>query len=931
MRRIPLLLALLALGLGLSAAPRSIVSRTAVSTDFVHFESGHVHPLAITPDGTRLLAVNTPDNRLAVFDLTGPAPVKIADIPVGMEPVSVAALDDGTAWVVNHLSDDVSVVDLATLHTRATLRVGDEPADVVFVGTEAYVSVSQEDRVKVYDVTTLAPVGTPIAINSRMPRALAKSADGAFVYVAGFHAGNRTSVLSFQEVQDSLPPANPPMRAGLPAAPKVGLIIQRQGNDWRDESGKLWNAKAKYAIHDADLTEIDTGTRTISRTFSGLGTVNLGIATAAGGRIAVTGTEARNLKRFEPNLRGHNVDTRIAFVSAAGDTDVKELNPDIDYALPTGTAAERDSAVGIPNAVAFAGDGSVAYVTSLTSDRLAVVDPAGGADIVRARVPVVAGPTGVLVDDVRGRIYVLGRFHNQLQTLSTATLGEVARTRLGFDPTPDEIVNGRRFFYGGFTSGHGEHACATCHVFGDFDNLAWDLGNPLGDMDPVPPGMLDPSLEGFHPMKGPMVTQSLRGLPGTFRLHWRADRENLSAFNPAFVSLLGRTSALPDSEMAAFSDFTLALVHPPNPRQHLDRRMADAPLGTPSALRGQTAFFGSTLDGPFRCNDCHAATNFGPGTNGQVINDASLLEDQDIKVPQLRNLYRKTGFIDGNGQTSKRGFGFTHDGAIDDLVDFFRLPVFSFPAGPPGDPARRDMEAFMLSFDTGMAPAVGYQLTFLGANDNDATAIARLDTLKGQFAVNACDLIAKGRAGGQPRGWLYQGGDQWKPDQVAGATLTSAQLRALGGAGTEVTVTGVPRGSGTRMGIDRDRDTYLDGDELAAGSDPGNPLSTPLNVGVEPQAPREAFAFQGVGPNPFRGWADLRFVLRSPARVEVRVFDLLGRQVRTVAAGHVFEPGAHVLRWDGLADDGARAGAGVYFIKVITPFGQKTATVVRIP
>ena len=97
-----------------------------------------------------------------------------------------------------------------------------------------------------------------------------------------------------------------------------------------------------------------------------------------------------------------------------------------------------------------------------------------------------------------------------------------------------EIVNGRRFFYGGFTSGHGEHACATCHVFGDFDNLAWDLGDPTGNMDPPPPGMLDPLLEGFHPMKGPMTTQSLRGLPNTFRFHWRADRANLAAFNPAF-------------------------------------------------------------------------------------------------------------------------------------------------------------------------------------------------------------------------------------------------------------------------------------------------------------------------------------------------------------------------------------------------------------
>src|SRR5262245_13070023 len=164
MRHAPLVLTLSALVFGLLAWPGRPVSRTAINPDFVHFESSHVHPLAMTPDGTRLLVVNTPDNRLSVFDLTGATPVRIAEIPVGLEPVSVAARNNGEAWVVNNLSDDVSIVDLTTLHTRATLRVGDEPNDVVFAGTKAYVSVSQEDAVKAYDPANLAaaPVVIPI-------------------------------------------------------------------------------------------------------------------------------------------------------------------------------------------------------------------------------------------------------------------------------------------------------------------------------------------------------------------------------------------------------------------------------------------------------------------------------------------------------------------------------------------------------------------------------------------------------------------------------------------------------------------------------------------------------------------------------------------------------------------------------------------------
>ena len=75
-----------------------------------------------------------------------PSPsTRVAEIPVGIEPVSLAALSDSEAWVVNNLSDDVSIVNLNTFHVRATLRVGDEPEDVVLAGTpvRACVSVSQ--------------------------------------------------------------------------------------------------------------------------------------------------------------------------------------------------------------------------------------------------------------------------------------------------------------------------------------------------------------------------------------------------------------------------------------------------------------------------------------------------------------------------------------------------------------------------------------------------------------------------------------------------------------------------------------------------------------------------------------------------------------------------------------------------------------------
>src|SRR5437667_10356527 len=74
MRRVSLLLGFAVLALGIGSMPRHLQSRTATSSDFVHFESAQVHPAVLTPSGDRLLVGNTPDARLLVFDVTASLP-----------------------------------------------------------------------------------------------------------------------------------------------------------------------------------------------------------------------------------------------------------------------------------------------------------------------------------------------------------------------------------------------------------------------------------------------------------------------------------------------------------------------------------------------------------------------------------------------------------------------------------------------------------------------------------------------------------------------------------------------------------------------------------------------------------------------------------------------------------------------------------------
>ncbi len=115
----------------LTAGPAQAAPPTTV------FESGQVRPLALSPDGKHLFAVNTPDNRLEIFRITPAGLSHLSSVTVGLEPVAIAARSNGEVWVVNHLSDSVSIVDVSdpeSAHVERTLFVGDEPRDIVFGG-----------------------------------------------------------------------------------------------------------------------------------------------------------------------------------------------------------------------------------------------------------------------------------------------------------------------------------------------------------------------------------------------------------------------------------------------------------------------------------------------------------------------------------------------------------------------------------------------------------------------------------------------------------------------------------------------------------------------------------------------------------------------------------------------------------------------------
>src|SRR5262245_17828698 len=277
---------------GLFGAALALVLATgpgARAQSFVNFESGHVRPLALSLDGNRLFAVNTPDNRLAIYDITAGGLSLAAEVSVGLEPVAVATRVNGAlrteAWVVNQLSDSVSIVEVDPMNVAAsrvtrTLLVGDEPRDILFAGTgngRAFVTCAHRGQnrpgdpqlttegigradVWVFDASNLGaalggtPVGgAPLVLFADTPRALAKSPDGSIVYVAAFNSGTRTTTVleGIVNAFGGLPPPPPGTTAPQPF-PSTGLIVKfdPMSGQWRDEIARDWSAQVVFDLPD---------------------------------------------------------------------------------------------------------------------------------------------------------------------------------------------------------------------------------------------------------------------------------------------------------------------------------------------------------------------------------------------------------------------------------------------------------------------------------------------------------------------------------------------------------------------------------------------------------------------------------------------------------------------------------------------------------
>jgi DNA-binding beta-propeller fold protein YncE len=790
---------------------------------FTAFETLQTRPLAMSPNGRLLFATNTPDNRLEVFKIVGDKLRPVASVAVGLEPIAVAARTDSEVWVVNHLSDSVSVVKVSrgddddddrghgrggdddhdddegySAHVTRTLHVGDEPRDIVFAGADndrAFITTAHRGQntgddpdlfdkppgqevgradVWVFDANDLGTAMggtrlTKLVLFADTPRALAASPDGKRVYAAPFFSGNQTTIASADAVRHAYPkcdaeggPHEQCIHEDHPNIfvingvehPLTSRVVKFRDGHWLDDSNHVYDAWVRLTLPDYDVFTIDAEAAVPAliedKVFAHAGTTLFNMAVnPANGKVYVANTEAHNDVRFEgPNelpvttVRARAVDSRISVLDPSTGSFVhNNLNPHVVNGV-----GQKALSRTFPQDMVFDSRGTTLLVALQGSQKLGIyatedLEAGRSAPSVHNEIQLDhGGPTGVVLGKNGRLAYVHTRFDNGISVVNVRQRFEIECSHVTmYNPEPASVTEGRKFLYdANETSENGTQACASCHVGGDFDGLSWDLGNPGGFRLDItraaselvlwtaPPSLIMPEVPGSYllfeahdHLKGPMNTQSLRGLANHGSMHWRGDRngavkqdgtpfidpetnapvvsaqpdkgifdefEAFKSFNVAFPGLLGRRAELSQADIEAFTRFALELTYPPNPIRNLDNSL------TPEQAIGRSFYFQTREDGSelpvdrlHNCNGCHTLDRNGnagaseqPGFFGSSGQMSFENLPQAFKVAHLRNAYQKVGMFASAPDENRaltptavnyprravRGFGFQPDGAV---------------------------------------------------------------------------------------------------------------------------------------------------------------------------------------------------------------------------------------------------------------------------
>jgi hypothetical protein len=768
---------------------------------FVNFETPVVKGVTIaqpTSGGVFAIVCNPDDNSISVIDASTSQFV-VPRQPVGLGPTrAVYDAAHSRILTVNNIGDSVSIVDFplagGVLQTRLqrTFQVGDAPTDIVIDPASGFLCVllSGSSEFKAFDDQGQFAVGALLT-----PR----------------YFGDQTQPATVMKLA---------WRMDLRSNGKFLVLNQLGGSRLPNTAPNIFEAGLDLIEYTPPSTMKSVAGNAATPT---LGTSNMGMALAPNDTLFVVGNDAQNFQDGDANLKVMStgfVQSRLWLVDTSPKVvDERDLNTDIN-----GQAVSPGDSVSMPTDVVLRSQGGVVqtvYVASFSTDRLVQLDVSGPAktwqrtiyDLQTLYGPrsgySMLGPRSLALATVGGqqRLFVYCRLDATLRSFTINANGTLVTTGAPApinlpDPFPLQHRFGQSLLYNATLSQTGKVSCASCHIDGRTDALAWLLDRSGNTNTPLNlrPHMRDsvtandPNLNVFPSDRQAMVTQSLQGLlthpvdnlPADFvnpnpsnpvtldvkalfstePFYWRGRRPNFQNFVEGFTNLLG-AQAPSDTDMGKYRDFVFTIMYPPNPEQPLNRRFSGALSPTPSgAMLGMIRFHEQSLNAAIgstsgmtsgrSCVHCHRLPS---GTNTRITETQPrpafgpfLQSDNPIKSAQLRGIRQREAFLvpmgDGGNPFGSspplllpaNTAGLFHDG-FTGSVNHLVHSQFT-PPGQTGD----EVTLFVRQLDTGVASMVSRVATAKAQAQAITSTVTDMETMA---RAGHCDIVVRRRVSGQ--------------------------------------------------------------------------------------------------------------------------------------------------------------------------------------
>ncbi|WP_020186531.1 putative Ig domain-containing protein [Methylopila sp. 73B] len=605
----------------------------------------------------RLWIANPDNDSVAVLDLG--TNTRVAEIPVGVSPQSLAIAPNGGVWVVNRDSSTVSVVDPASLTVVRTIALpaASRPFGIAFVNGNGAAVVTLEGLGEAAMISPAGVYGGSVPVGPS-PRFIAanQAQDRVFIsrFVTGPQPGEGTAVVK------SVDAAGQPT-GGEVRVMKLDGVVERT-----------------IVLRHSTAPDSEAGGRGVPNYVGAL-------ALSPDGKTAWAPSKQDNIARG--TLRdGQNLTFQNTVRAIVSKIDLATGQEDLSARIDLDNSGVASAAVMHPT-------GAYLFVALQTTRQVAVVDPVGRRELFRFKVG--RAPSSLTLSPDGDTLYV-GNFMDRTVTVASlayvlrygqmkerilATIPTVAQDKLS--PT---VLKGKQFFYDAADlrlARDGYLSCAACHDRGEDDGRTWDF-------------------TGFG--EGLRNTISLVGRAGLGNgfMHWSANFNEVQDFEGQIRSFaggrglmsdaafalgtrsdpLGKAKARASADLDALAAFVQSLdAFPPSPYAKADGAL------TPAGVTGKAAF------DRLRCGSCHAGDAMTISGNARRMKDVGTIKPSSgsrlggplpgIDVPTLRGVWATAPYLhDGSAATLADAVK-AHTNVTASAADLSALADYLKQIGPP--------------------------------------------------------------------------------------------------------------------------------------------------------------------------------------------------------------------------------------------------------